>query len=742
MIRKVKRIVALLMLMAALAAGFFLAAVYTGAFGPLQSRADLLDIQHARASLVYSEDAEIIGRFFAENRTAVKHEQLPPHLLDALIATEDARFYRHRGIDLRSLGRVLFKTILLNRTEAGGGSTITQQLAKNLFGRQGRGALGLAGGKAREFIMARRIEKVFDKDTIITLYLNTVPFGENVFGIEAAARRFFRKPAEELSAEEAALLVGMLKANTFYNPRLFPQRALGRRNVVIGRMEVMGCLTSAQADSLRSLPLALAYEGDRAENQAGYFLARVRQETHQLLDSIQHLTGTVWDLETSGLEIHTTLNLPLQQHTVRSFGEHLGRMQRILDDQYRSPAARAALKEIVTAELKRTGLDARAGEKRRQWIFDWKGPYADTLTVADSLRKALSLIHAGLLAIDPHSGAVRAYVGGIDHPTHPYDQVHARRQLASAFKPLLYAAALEEGIRPCSYFDNDSVVITDFTGYSPTNHDRSYGGMYSMAGALSHSMNIPTFHVFLQTGFAPVNDLWTRMGFSFPLSNRPSLAMGTAEASIFELTVAYAAFANGGFLVEPYLVESITGPGGELIFRREPPETKTRLVSGNTSLLIRAMLEKAVNNGTAASIRNRYGVDLPLAGKTGTSQRYADAWFAAFGSDLVMVSRAGASLPSVRFQYGGHGSGSALALPLLALSLQKLQQDHELRHRFFSSFPPLPTSLATSLECPDFREKSRLENFINRFRDTRVTFEQDSGSLPRESLFRRIFRRR
>ncbi len=738
--RTIRNFILIPLLLAAGALGLFIAAIYAGIFGSLPDKGDWEHMETATASLVQSADGELIGRFFLENRTNLDYEQLPAHLVDALIATEDHRFYRHRGLDTRSMVRVLVRSVLLRDPNAGGGSTITQQLAKNLFGRERHGYLTLPVNKTKEIIIARRLEKAFSKEEILTFYLNSVPFGENVFGIETAAQRFFSKPAAELSVQESAVLVGMLKANTSYNPRLYPDRSLARRNVVIGQMERRGYLPPEAADSIQNLPLGLTYSASFSEAQTGYFLNVVKRETTRILEDVYEETGVKYHPETDGLLIRTTLDMALQQYALGAFRTHLGVMQSRLDAQYRTQAGRQQFERIVEREFQRSGLSGRGHEVRWQQVFSWDGIRADSLSVRDSLYYAMGLLHGGVFAIDPASGAITTYIGGIDHATHPWDQVMARRQLASAFKPILYAAALETGIAPCSYFDNDSLVITDFTGYSPVNHDGSYGGRYSMTGALAHSMNVPTFNLFMETGFEPVNRLWEEMGFSYPLRNIPSLALGTAEARIRELAVAYAAFANGGYLVEPYTITSISAPDGSIIYQNERSRPTKRVVSEETSLLISAMLREAVNNGTAASLRSRYGVNFPAAAKTGTSQNYADAWFAAYNPGLVMVSRVGASSPAVHFHSGTNGSASVLALPIVGMTMQQIQSDPALKQRFIRPFPSMPEHLVSALDCAAFEEKRFFDRLIDRFRDPTVTFEEEKHE-EKPGLLRRLFRR-
>ena len=682
---------------------FFISSVQIGVFGRLPGKKELISFRNATASVVLSHEGETIGRFFSENRITIPFDQMPAHLINSLVATEDARFYEHSGIDSRSLVRVVFKSILFSDRSSGGGSTITQQLAKNMYGRKDYRVFSVILNKTREVILAKRIEKVFTKDKILELYLNTVSFGENIYGIEAASQRYFSKKAADLKVEEAALLTGMLKANTMYNPRLYPQNAVRRRNVVLGQMEKYGYLEGRAADSLSALPIKLDYNKTDLSGPADYFMVRVRIETDRILNEISSFRGKEWDIERDGLIITTTLRMPLQQAAGEAFAAHMPRMQKRLNEQYSTSSGRRALKGIP-----------------------------------DSLKKMMTTLHAGLLAMDPATGAIMAWNGGIDFKTQPYDQILARRQLASVFKPFIFAAALEDGVEPCRYLDNDSVTLSGFNDWSPENYNHSYGGKYSLAGALAQSMNIPTFSLFLMIGFDKVDRLWQEMGFSFPLVNMPSLAMGTAEASILEVARAYAAFANDGMLVTPYLIESVKAPDGRILWQYMPPRRSDRVLSERSATLMAAMLEKAIREGTGASVHSAYGVKVPLAGKTGTSQNYADAWFAAFNPAMVIVSRVGASTPSIHFNSGSYGSGSALALPLVALTLKKVEKNKEIMNVINTPFAPLPPELEMALDCPDFREKSFFDRLFDIFRDNNIDYQKETR---RRRIFRgRIFR--
>jgi penicillin-binding protein 1A len=418
-------------------------------------------------------------------------------------------------------------------------------------------------------------------------------------------------------------------------------------------------------------------------------------------------------------------------------------MQKRLNEQYQSSSGKRTLEQITGKELERLDLTRRANETGLQEIFDWNGTYTDSISVSDSLKRSLTIMHAGLLALDPVTGGIKAWVGGIDFKTQPYDQVLARRQLASVFKPVLYTAALEEGMEPCQYLDNDSITLSGFKDWSPENYDHSYGGKYSLSGALAQSMNVPTFSLFLEIGFEKLDSMWRKMGFSFTINNTPSLAMGTAEANIREVAVAYSSFANGGYRIQPYSISSIKTPEGEEIYRYELSETKTRIMTERSSLLMSAMLQKAIREGTGVSISSVYGVDIPLAGKTGTSQDYSDAWFAAFNPKLVIVSRAGASSRVIHFNNGSYGSGSALALPLVALTLKKVQQNPSLKNNLTAPFPELPPELEYALDCPDFKEKNLFDRIIDIFENNKRPYETADKKVERKikDFLRKIFKK-
>lgn len=733
-------------ILAALLFGLFLGCIYLGVFGHVFSEKELKEFKNETASLVVSDDGTLIGKFFADNRTNVDFDQLPKDLVNALIATEDARYFEHEGVDSRSLLRVLVKTIILQQKSAGGGSTITQQLAKNMFGRKHYGFLSMPVNKTKEIILANRLENIYSKEDILTLYLNTVPFGENVLGIEAASHRYFNKGVNKLRIEESAVLIGMLKANTYYNPRLYPEHALERRNVVLQQMEKYQYLTAQQTDELQKMPLKLDYANLESEGPANYYLVQIKKEAADILEEINKGIDTVYDLRKSGLIIKTTLNYKLQQSALLAFKSHLGKMQKRLDRQFTNRKDKALLSALVDKELKRLKLEKLADIKRRREIFSWEGFSSDSISVRDSIQANLKLLHAGLIAMNPKNGFVKAWVGGIDFRTQPYDQIFAQRQTASAFKPILYASALEQGAKPCQYLDNSPVVLKDFENWQPQNYDRSIGGKYSVAASLARSMNVPTVNLFFLQDFDTLSDVWYKLGFSQELKNKPSVALGTTTASLYEMAIAYATIANRGNKIPPVFISEIRTSRGKVLYKHPDHVLDEQVLSESTSSLLTAMLEKGVREGTGRSLNSVYGVKNKMAGKTGTSQDYGDAWFLAYSDDLVLATRVGASYPVIHFNSGANGSGSALALPIIGKTLQSAQKSSSFRNAYLKDVS-VSDNDAQALDCQDYVDDSQLEKFFDDiFRDENMTFEKAAKKAKkqekkekRKSWFKRVF---
>ena len=743
MVKKIFRIILLLIIIAIAGVTLFLAAVNFEFFGHVYSRKELKQFKNQTATRIYTRDGVLIGKFFDKNRTNITYEQLPKHVVDALVATEDARYFEHEGVDSRSLLRVLFKTIILNDASSGGGSTITQQLLKNMYGRKRFGALTMLVNKTKEGILATRLESIYTKKEILALYLNTVPFGENVFGIEAASYLFFNKSITGLSLGEGAVLVGMLKANTYYNPRLYPEHAFKRRNVVLYQMVNYEYLNKTVYDSLKLLPIVLDYANLESEGPANYFIVEVKKELKQILLEVENKTGEKWDYRADGLVVETTLDNKLQHYALSSFRQHLSVMQKRLRKQYASGRSHSQLNKMIQKELKKRGIIERAKEIGPHEIFTWNGTIVDSISVADSISLSLTTLQSGLLAINPKTGDVLAYVGGIDFRTQPYNQINARRQLASTFKPILYASAIEKGMAPCYYLSNSAKNYEDFDNWKPSNYDHSEGGMFSLTGALIKSKNIPSVNLLFEVGFDEVDYLWRKMGFSYELQYTPSMALGTGEANLMELAKAYATFANGGFKIESKTILRIKTADGKVIYERKTEAPSSKIIEERTSILMNEMLQKAINQGTGTSIRNKYNVKMPLAGKTGTSQNFADAWFASYNPSMVMVARVGASSPNIHFNNGANGSGGRLALPLVGLTLQQIEQNTKELKLYGKDFKTISdTLLLEEMNCEDYLDETGMEKFFNMFKSSTTTTEKEVRKSSRKSTNRNSKKRK
>lgn len=723
----------------------FILAVRWNVFGKVYTEDELINYRNETASVVLSENRVVLGKYFDKNRTNANYEQFPKHLINALVATEDARFFDHDGVDTRSLLRVLFKSILTGNKRSGGGSTISQQLAKNMSGRTNHGFLSLPVNKVKEIIQAKRIESIYSKENILTLYFNTVSFGENIYGIESAALRYFNKKVNALTIEESAVLVGILKANTFYNPNKNPENALMRRNVVLSQMERYEYINKKTSDSLKNRPLNLNYNNLTTKNKAGHFLTYVKSEASKIIDSINKNNKTTYNLEKDGLIISTTLNENLQTYATEAFESHLSVMQEKIRAQYKSNSSqKRALNTLVEAQLKQMNMHPDSAKlKRQQTVFNWKGLKTDSISTLDSLKLENTILHAGLLALSPKTGALKAYVGGIDNQRYAYDQIFSQRQLASTFKPILYATAFESGKQPCYYLDNDSIQLKEYKNWNPTNADRTFGGTYSLQGALLNSKNIPTINLYLETDFTKLDTIWSRLNFSSKLQNVPSLALGTTNASIYEVANAYSVFANSGKTTTPYSIAKIETASGEVLYEHKNKAGK-EVLSKRTTAYINEILQNAIARGTGQRLRSQYGVTVPLAGKTGTSQDYTDAWFVGYNPDIVVVSRVGCNSPKIHFS-SGLGAGSSLALPLVAITLHKAERNAASKKEINTAFVSLTAKERSQLDCEDFKEKTGIEKFFELFKKNESSFEREQEKAKKKAkrknkgFFNRLF---
>ncbi len=710
--------------------GLFVLFVLIGVFGRIPGKDDLRDINQQVGTEVYSADSVLLGRYYLLERSMIPSAQIPTALKQALIATEDVRFYNHQGIDSRSLLRVLIKGVLLRQESAGGGSTLTQQLAKNLYPRRSYWLLSMPINKIREMIIARRLEKIYTKDEILVLYFNTIPFGDNVYGIKTAAERFFSVPVNQLTLDQAAVLIGMLKATHRYNPRIFPERAKIRRDVVLAQLEKYDFITEAKRDSLQARPLELNYS--KTSHPAGlapYFRAYLKEQLLLWCREHEKEDGTPYNLYTDGLKIYTTIDSRLQQYAEEAMQSQMAALQAKFAKQPDKSSvlkvAQTKLKQLPHYQrLKHEGLSEKEiilelkkpGLKR---IFTWKGEKEVEISTYDSLLHHLQILQTGFLALNPGSGEVKVWVGGIDFQFFQYDHVResTKRQVGSTFKPIVYAAAIEQGISPCDYTSGRKTSYTNMEDWTPENtSDETYDQKYSMAGGLAGSVNTVSVKLLERAGISNTISTARQMGIKSEMPAVPSLALGTASISVMEMVGAYGVFANKGIYVDPVLITSITSNEGVMLeeFKRDSKAAVASL-STETSEMMLHMLKRVVNEGTGSGLRTRYGIANDIAGKTGTTQANADGWFIGITPKLVMGCWVGADDPAIHFRSTSLGQGATTALPMVAGFLQKVNKDPEFREITRAQFSPLPGALAQKLDCDMSRsDRNLLQRIFNR----------------------------
>lgn len=720
---------------------FFL--VYFGAFGHMPDKKELSAISNEEASLVFSADNRIIGEYFAVNRTNIKWEEVPDYLKNALIATEDKRFFTHKGYDTRSYFRVFFKSILLGDNSGGGGSTLTQQLVKNLYGRDDFGVLSMPVNKIKEIILATRIENVFSKEELLLLYFNSVPFGDDVFGVESAAHRYFNKPTRELLVQESAVLVGLLKANTYFNPRLNPANSLSRRNLVLSLMEKEHYLSASEADSLRKLPVKLSYENLSVEAPAGYFVYQVKQKTLELLAVIKTKTGKEYNLEKDGLKIYTTLNMQVQEMAIEAVKKQLSAMQPLLDTQL----SRNFKKQWYNKQKLKDKDYNKDQLKKKTEVFEWEGSQVKIMSKTDSLWHYYKMLNAAVLITNPKNGAVISWIGGNHFNTLPFDMVLSHRQIASAFKPFLYATALEGGFTPCQYLENEVNKYPGYEDWEPqnANYESTPDSTVALWYALAHSMNLPTVDLYFKVGRENLINICNKLKFPKFTDDAPSIALGTLDLSLYEIVRAYSAFANQGRMNDLFMINKITDAKGNILYQNES-SVPVNVFSVETSQMITAILQEAINQGTGARIRNTYGIRAALAGKTGTAQNYSNAWFIAYTPDLVLGTWVGARTPDVHF-YSGNGAGASLALPVVANVLKGIEKDENLSRKYLTGFTFIDNEKSFML-CDPFLQKG-IKGFFNRLFDGKTSKKSDKKDANKiekkvgeeKSFFKKLFKR-
>ena len=774
MIRKIIKALWIFLAVIVLAIVIVFVSISKGWIGYMPPVEELENPSYKFATEIFSEDEKVLGTwsYSKENRVYTAYKDLSPSIINALIATEDVRFVEHSGIDAKALFRAFVKRGLMFQKNAGGGSTLSQQLAKQLFTENvARNTLQRLFQKPIEWVIAVKLERYYTKEEILSMYLNKFDFLNNAVGIKTAAYTYFGCEPKDLKVEEAATLVGMCKNPSLYNPVRFNERSRGRRNVVLEQMRKAGYITDAECDSLQALPLKLTYNRvDHKEGLATYFREYLRgvmtapkpvrsdyrgwQMQKFYEDSIAWETnplygwcaknkkkdGTNYNIYTDGLKIYTTINSRMQQYAEDAVKEHLGDyLQPIFfkekEGSKNAPYARSLpekrVEELLTKAMKQTEryrLMKEAGASEQQirkafdtpeemTVFSWKGDKDTIMTPMDSIRYYKSFLRTGFMSMDPANGHVKAYVGGPNYVYFQYDMAMVgRRQVGSTIKPYLYTLAMENGFSPCDQARHVEQTLIDENGtpWTPRNaNDKRYGEMVTLKWGLANSDN--WISAYLMGKLNPY-DL-VRLIHSFGVRNKAidpvvSLCLGPCEISVGEMVSAYTAFANKGIRVAPLFVTRIEDSDGNVISTFAPQMEEVISASSTYKMLV--MLRAVINEGTGGRVR-RYGITADMGGKTGTTNDNSDAWFMGFTPSLVSGCWVGGDERDIHFGRMTYGQGAAAALPIWAMYMKKVYDDPTLgydqqeRFKLPEGFDPCAGS-----ETPDGEVEERgLDDLFN-----------------------------
>lgn len=710
-------------------------------FGSMPEPEALQNPKSNISSELYTADGIIFGKYYRENRTNVTYKDLSPNLINALVATEDIRFEKHSGIDL--LGSFAIPWYMI-KGEKRGSSTISQQLAKNLFRTRGakyEGSLGkkndklkLIINKTKEWILAIQLERSYTKKEIITLYLNTVDFGSNAFGIVTASQTFFSTTQDSLTINQSAMLVGLLKAPSTYSPVYNPDNALIRRNTVLEQLYKYKYISNVQYASLAAEPIGLKYEVENHnKGSATYFRSYI---TRYLL---KWCSERGIDLYEDGIKIYTTIDSKIQAHAEAAVAEHMKYLQNKFFAYWKgkTPWRDESLVEIprfIERAAKTTDRwkmfdEIYEGDTIKMWegmnrkipmrIFSWKGEIDTMLSPMDSIRYYKHFLHAGMLSMDPHSGQIKAWVGGIDHKHFKYDHVkQGTRQPGSTFKPFVYTAAIDLGYSPC--YELPDLPVTFQTGdenetWTPQNSDGAYSGqLFSIRKAMANSINSITANLIKKVGPETVVDYAKRMGITSELQAVPALCLGVFDVSLYDMVGAYSTFVNNGVWTEPIFITRIEDKNGNVL-QDFIPKTK-EVLSEETAYLMVHMLKGATEEkgGTALGL-NKYGLlwnGAEIGGKTGTTQNYSDGWFVGITTQLTTGVWVGGDDRSIHFRSMDDGQGARMAMPIWAIYMNKLYSDPKtgiIKERF-----PMPkTPLSIEINCKRLKEQEQGNNDNN-----------------------------
>lgn len=713
----------------------FLASVRYGLFGHLPETAELENPKTKLASEIYTSDGAILGKmFFQEDRTNSKYAELPEHLKVALVATEDERFFDHSGID----GRALLRAVA-NLGRNGGGSTITQQLAKNLFHRQDIDETNRLIQKIKEWFLAIQIEKRYAKEEIILMYFNTVPYG-NSYGIKSACKRFFNKNTKDLKIEESAVLVGMLRANTRYSPTRNPENATWVRNVVFGQLENYGYITKKEEDSLKQLPLITdEHYTDHNSGAATYFRSYLASWMKDWTARYARETGVKYTIYDDGLKVYTTLDNKLQQYAEKAVAEHMKALQKqffnetkqrkkdpwyaedkqgnmTYDPEYpermmkRTQRYRSLKKHYQNQQ---DSIDYYINKPVAMKLFSWEGDIDTVLSPLDSLKYTKQILHTGFMSFEPKSGHIKAWVGGINHRHFQYDHVNtkATRQVGSTFKPLVYARGLDdEKLQPCEKESTGPVIVEYGNGkeWKPSNSGPAPAEVTFYEG-LQKSINTITARVMKRLGpnsAEIVKQTAGNMGIDeSKFEPYPSICLGTMDISVFEMVGAYGTFVNEGTFVEPIFVTRIEDKNGNILEEFTPKRNEA--IRKQSAYVICKMLERVtMSGGTAARLRgSRFNIpaNAAIGGKTGTTQNNSDGWFIGITPNLVSGCWVGADERNVHFRNTAYGQGANTALPIFGKYMEQIYANSKLEYgRGFFKKPEIEMTL--EMDCGNYSD--------------------------------------
>ena len=718
---------------------------WAGLFGPLPSTDEIANPKSYLATEIISADGEQLGTFYMENRVHADFDELPKHLVDALVATEDERYYGHAGIDFKSFGRAV-----LSMGASGGGSTITQQLAKQMF--HGEGSENMSARvaqKLKEWVIALQLESRYSKEEIIAMYFNQFDFLYQGVGIHNAANVYFGKLPSELNIQESAMLVGMLKNPWAYNPSKQGQEeaALARRNTVLRQMVRNDFLSEKEADSLTALPIELNFQSQgHDEGLAPYLREYVRNFMKDWIATHPKPDGSSYNLYTDGLKVYTTIDSRMQKMAEDAVEQHLTNLQGVFFDQIKDRRAgpfyfpggdsyaegqKIIARAMATTPRYKSYKNQGWSEERiteefkkpiQMRVFSWGGDIDTLMSPWDSIQYYKSIYQAGLLSVEPQTGFIKAWVGGIDFRHFKYDAIYqGRRQVGSTFKPFVYAAAIaEKKYSPCMQVPNLQTCIEAgqfglMQSWCPQNSDNKYGGMLSLKDAIAGSVNTVTTYLMKQIGPSPVIQMARSLGVTSDIPESPSIALGTVDLSILELAGAYTAFGNQGLYTEPIVVLRIEDKNG-VVLDEFTPESK-EVFSPEVAYTMVNLLQGVTQSGTGVRLRHRgagygsyvtgypYGFENPIAGKTGTTQNNSDGWFIGMVPNLITAVWTGCQDRSAHFGTTTYGQGATTALPIWALYMKDVYRKPELGIRQ-NAFDLPSTPLSIELDCAAYRQEA------------------------------------